>query len=241
MTGPLDNQIARAEYSEAELVRILRMAAELDARSSGQSKSEKLTLTEIEQIAAEVGIAAEHVAAAAALVATEASEKWKLWLGVPIRGSFTRVLPGTVSASAWPEVVAALRQTLGHAGQHSYVPGALEWVHTDEGSEVRVEVSSSENGAHVQISADHRQSAALSLMVMPVLGACAAVIPVAALGVGAVVEPWVWLSGGAASGFVGGWAVLRVKGARWQRRLRGMLQSLAEITASGQAAGSTPR
>jgi len=240
MTGPLDYPVARREYSEAEFVRILRMAAELDDRSTGQSKSEKLSLADIQQIAAEVGIAPEHVATAAALVATEAGEKWKPWLGVPIRGSFSRVLPGTVSTAAWPEAVAAIRQTLGHTGQHSYVPGALEWVHTDEGSEVRVEVSSSGNRAHIQVSADHRQAAALYLTVGPVLGACAAVIPIAALGLGEAVEPWLWLSGGAASGLTAGWAILKVRSARWQRRLRGMLQSIAEITASGQAGDSTP-
>jgi hypothetical protein len=228
MSLPLPDPEPRAEYSEAEFVRILRMAAELQDRSTGGATSDKLTLAEIEQIAAEVGITPEHIAAAAALVTTEAGEQWKSWLAVPIRGRISRVLPGPVSEAAWQEIAAVIRQTLQHRGQHSYVPGALEWVHADEGSVVRVEVSASEDRSHVQISADHRQAAALYLAVGPVLGACAAVIPVAVLGWGEAVQPLLVFGGGAAVGFTAGWASLKARSVRWQRRVRGMLQALAE-------------
>ncbi len=133
-----------------------------------------------------------------------------------------------------------IRQTLNHTGQHSYVPGALEWVHTDAGSQVRVEVSASQDRAHVQISADHRQAAALYLCVGPVLGACAAVIPIVALGWGEAAESWFLLSGGAGAGFTVGWASLKAVSARWQRRLRSVLQALAESTASKQVEESAP-
>jgi hypothetical protein len=216
------------EYSEAEFVRILRMATELQERSTGGPTSEKLTLAEIEQIAAEVGIAPEHIAAAATLVTTEAGEQWKSWLAVPVQGQLSRVLPGSASDNAWQEIAAIIRQTLEHTGQHSYVPGALEWVHTDDLSVVRVEVSASEDRSHVQVSADHRHAAALYLSVSPVLGACAAVLPIAALGWGEAVAPWLLFSGGAGAGFAIGWTSLKARSVRWQRRLRGVLQALAE-------------
>jgi hypothetical protein len=232
MTLPLPEPGPRSEYSEAEFVRILRMAAELQNRSTGEAASEKLTLAEIEEIAAEVGIAPQHVAAAAALVTTEAGEQWVSWLAVPVQGRLSRVLPGSVSEEGWQEIVAVIRQTLEHTGQHSFVPGALEWVHVDEGSVVRVEVSGSEDRSHVQISADHRQAAALYLSVSPVLGAAASVVPIAAFGWGDVVAPWLLFGGGAGIGFTVGWVSLRATTARWQRRLRGMLQTLAERAVS---------
>jgi len=228
MTLPLPEPVPRAEYSEAEFVRILRMAAELHDRSTGAATSDKMTLAEIEQIAAEVGIPPQHVAAAATLVATEAGEQWNSWLAVPVQGRLSRVLPGSISDDAWQEIAAVIRQSLEHTGQHSYVPGALEWVHTDEGSVVRVEVSTLEDRAHVHVSADHRHAAALYLCVGPVLGACASLLPIAALGWGDAVTPWLLFSGGAGAGFAAGWASLKARSARWQRRLRGVLQALAE-------------
>lgn len=228
MTLPLPDPVPRAEYSEAEFVRILRMAAELQDRSTGGAASEKLTLAEIEQIAAEVGIAPQHIAAAAVLVTTEAGERWKSWLAVPVQGRLSRVLPDSVSEDAWQEIAAVIRQTLEHTGQHSYVPGALEWVHTDEGSVVRVEVSASGDRSHVQISADHRQAAALYLMTGPVLGASLAPVLLALLGWRDAVELWLMIGGGAGAGFSLGWAGLKARSARWQRRLRALLQAFAE-------------
>jgi hypothetical protein len=238
MTSPLDDPPTGVQYSEAEIVRILRMAAELDGRSTGRSKPGTLSLAEIEQIAVDVGIEPRHVATAAALVATEATERWRPWLGVPVRGDFSRMLPGSVPASAWPEVIASIRQRAGRPGEYSYVPGALEWVHTDGASEVRVEVSSSHEGAHVQLSADHRQAAVLYLTVTPILGACAGLLAIVALGLGHAVEPGLFLGGGAVTGFAVGWSVLRTVSARWRRRLRGVMESLAELTASGKAVDS---
>ncbi len=92
MTLPLPDPVPRAEYSEAEFVRILRMAAELHDRATGESTPGRLTLADIEQIAAEVGIAPQHIATAAALVATEASEQWRPWLTAPVQGQLSRVL-----------------------------------------------------------------------------------------------------------------------------------------------------
>jgi hypothetical protein len=227
MTLPSDPE-PRAEYSEAEFVRILRTAAALQDRSTGGVTSEKMALAEIEQIAAEVGIAPQYIAAAAVLVITEAGEQWRYWLAVPVQGRLSRVLPGSVSDNAWQELVAVIRQTLEHTGQHSYVPGALEWVHTDDLSVVRVEVSASEDRSHAHVFADHRQAAALYLSVGPLLGACATVLPMAVFGWGEAVAPWILFSGGAGAGFAVGWASFKARSARWQRRLRGLLQALAE-------------
>jgi hypothetical protein len=221
-------------YTEAELVRILRTAAELQDRAGGFETSHTLSLTEIHQIAAEVGIEAAHVEAAAALVSTGAAERWSLWLGTPVRGQLSRVLPGPLPESAWQEVLRQIQGTLKHRGQHSYVPGALEWTHVDAGSEVRVEVGTAADRAHVQITADHRQAVALYLLAAPFIGGGAAVLTTAAavagLGVGdpSVIVPAV--VSGAGAGLWVGWAALRAMSARWQRRLRSVLEVAAEIS-----------
>jgi hypothetical protein len=198
--------------------------------------SHTLSLAEIRQIAAEVGIESAHVEAAAALVSTEATERWSRWLGTPVRGHLSRVLPGPLPESAWQEVLRAIQDTLKHRGQHSYVPGALEWTHVDAGSEVRVEVGTAPDRAHVQITADHRQAVALYLLTAPFVGGGAAVLTVAAavagLGVGdpSVIVPAVVSGAGAGLGV--GWAALRAMSARWQRRLRSVLEVTAEISLS---------
>jgi hypothetical protein len=45
----------------------------------------------------EVGIEPRHVAAAAAVVATEATEHWRYWLATPVQGQLSCVLPETTS------------------------------------------------------------------------------------------------------------------------------------------------
>lgn len=229
-------------YSEAEFVRILRMAAELQDRHVGETASHRLTLAQIQEIAHEVGIGPEHVAAAAALVTTEAGERWRSWLATPVQGELSRTLPGRVAGPAWQEIAGIVRQAMGHQGQHSYVPGALEWVHTNEVGQVRVEVSDSRGHAHVHVSADHRQGAVMHLTLAPFLGTCAAAIPVVLLGWGESAESWLLLAGGAGAGFAAGWAHVKATSARWQRRMRGVVRAIAERTAAEHAGeAASPR
>jgi hypothetical protein len=230
MTVPaLPEPESHARYGEAELVRILRVAAELQDRESGETTADTLTLADVQQIASEVGIDPRYVAAAARLVATEAGERWTPWLLAPVRGRLTRALPGAVPTDAWQEIIAIIGRSMERPGRHSYVPGALEWVHADAGTEVRVEVSASRDGTHVQLTADHRQAATMYLATSPVLGASAAVLLMAALGGPGEAEAALLVGGGAAGGLLVGWGMLRAMAARWQRRMRSALQELAMV------------
>lgn len=227
-------------YSEAEFVRILRMAAELQDRTAGDASPHSLTLAQIQEIAGEVGIGPEHVAAAAAMVATASSEQWRTWLAAPVQGELSRALPGGVSQAMWQEIAGIIRQAAGTPGQHSYVPGDLEWVHADEAGRVRVRVRDAGGQAHVHISADHRQGAVMYLTLTPVLGTCAAMLPVVLLGWGESAESWLLLTGGAGTGLAVGWAYVKAIGARWQRRMRGVLHAITERTAAEHAGEIEP-
>lgn len=80
-------------YSDKELALILKLAAERQAFSS-ELDDRGLTLTEIQQIAAEAGIDPQHVAEAAAVLEAQHGQRRLSLLGAPTRFVFDRTVAG---------------------------------------------------------------------------------------------------------------------------------------------------
>jgi len=113
-------------YNDKELALILKLAAERQAAPS-PSDHYGLSLTEIQQIAAEAGIDPQHVAeAAAALEAHYGHRKFSL-LGAPTKFLFDRTITGEVSKTELSEMIELIPQVTGIQGQASQIFDSVEW------------------------------------------------------------------------------------------------------------------
>ncbi len=113
-------------FQTAERDRILARAAELEA--SGPT-SDGLSLGGLTRIAGEVGIPAEHVAAAAREVAgrTTLPVRAHPLVGAPSRIIIERTARGEFGEAEAPSIVDAIRSTIGNVGQVSRLARELSW------------------------------------------------------------------------------------------------------------------
>src|SRR5215204_785763 len=102
-------------YTEQQLVEILRRAAERQEGLTTEPDG-RFSLAEIQQIAAEVGIAPAHVAAAAGEV-WQKVEPPTGTLGAPTSFRFERWLDGEISESAIGDLFDVARREIGLQGQ----------------------------------------------------------------------------------------------------------------------------
>ena len=113
-------------YTEQQLVEILRRAAERQEGLNTEPDG-RFSLTEIQQIASEVGIAPAHIAAAAAEVTERAGTPPAGALGAPTAFRFERWLDGEIPRSALGELFDVARHEVGLQGQVSEVLDTVEW------------------------------------------------------------------------------------------------------------------
>jgi hypothetical protein len=170
-------------YSEREVAAIIERAVERQEEAQRLAPPETgLTLAELERLGREVGIAPEHLRAAAA----------ELGAGGGRRSSRTathvyveRWLPGRLNLEAWEDAVAELRDRFGSSmgawyGQSSggvvqQIGRSQEWSHTSAlGIETRVTVS--ERGEQVRLRLAQKLGHARSEVEGPLYGALAAFV-----------------------------------------------------------------
>jgi hypothetical protein len=110
-------------YSEQEMALILKRAAELQEGADGRGVQR--TLSEITEIAGEVGIDATFVAEAVAELQRPRPRVG--WLGAPTRFHDERSVPGTLSPSEIGELLDRARAELGKHGEVHQVFDGVEW------------------------------------------------------------------------------------------------------------------
>ena len=125
---PSDNLPRR--YSDDEVSEILKHATDLQAEESPQRHSEGtgMTLAEIQEIAAEVGIDPRHLQQAAARIdRPKTAGFWAKVAGGPAVVSVERVVPGELSEADFARIVPEIqRVSLGH-GNATLVGSTLTW------------------------------------------------------------------------------------------------------------------
>lgn len=138
-------------FGEKDVSRILRRAAELQEKSAPDVTA-GLTIEELQQIAAEAGIAPEHVAAAVADLDADAGDddRFQFW-GAPASVEFERVVPGEVTEETWDLVVSEMHRAVGAAGNVTRVGRTYEWAYTRPYSEYRVYVSATPHEGHTRL------------------------------------------------------------------------------------------
>jgi hypothetical protein len=130
MTEP-NEQIVR--HSDREIARILHHAAELQQqdRERGAVATDPaagLSLDELKLIAAEVGIEARYVEAAAADVHQGGKNRRRFFFwGAPASSEVEQVVNGEVTEEQWDTLLATIRRSTGNSGQPSALGRTLEW------------------------------------------------------------------------------------------------------------------
>ncbi|MFT5144889.1 MAG: hypothetical protein ACI80V_001989 [Rhodothermales bacterium] len=121
-----DRQQGR-NYNEREIGKLIQRATELHEASIGQS-DRNLSLEEIEQLAAELGVPAEHLHTAALELDTrpDKEEGFSLW-GGPFVVDHDRAIPATMTEEQWGHVLLEIRRFMGKTGHDSKVGPAWEW------------------------------------------------------------------------------------------------------------------
>jgi hypothetical protein len=212
---------AERTYSDNEVALILRraMAMQPDAAERGERG---LSLSELREIAREIGVDPDLVTAAANQLPVAAPGAFSRLLGAAVRQDVRLVHPGPLSRDRLQDLTMTIRSTMQHQGRAHEVMDALEWTTVGEISQVAVTVRTRDDQTAVQILVD-RSGAALLTVVMPLfLGVFSAAIA------GSIIEPGV--AGGVtlmASGVAGGLLLARTI---WRRNTAVFQRKLARLT-----------
>ncbi len=149
-------------YSEAELHAIFERAAKRqeEAHRAEAASRGQLTLAELQEIGAASGIDPAHIAAAARDLTIDPPKDVHTFLGAPTEVERTRVLPGTVSDTAWAQMVAEVRRTFDDDGSIGQIGQMREWtavkrMNSNTGTAMRLGLEPTEDG---QTRATLRQS-----------------------------------------------------------------------------------
>lgn len=123
------NNPARRSYTEKELRALIQRATELHEEASGGSER-RLSLEDIEHIAAELGLPPEHMRTAALELEHQRStgKPFRLW-GAPFVIDQARVVDAEMTQEQWEQMVMELRAFTGKKGQTDEVGRAREWLH----------------------------------------------------------------------------------------------------------------
>lgn len=128
---------SKRRYSEKQVTRVLRRAAEI--QSAGRTDSaDGLSEDEILRVGAEVGLDAGAVQKALAEVGVNDDDAQTRWLGAPEQYELERVVEGELDAHAWREMVAELNATFKQANPGMFQEGQGAWEHRHELGYVRV-------------------------------------------------------------------------------------------------------
>ncbi|HYE94668.1 MAG TPA: hypothetical protein VD962_00535 [Rubricoccaceae bacterium] len=215
-------------YSEREIAALLERAVERQEEARRRLEPEAgLTLAELERLGEEVGIAPEHLRAAA--LELDAGGAAGRQSGRSATHVYVeRWLPGTLNPEAWEDAVATLQERFGGGGGSGVqqVGRSHEWSHADAfGFETRVIVS--ERGDRVRLRLSQKLGHFRSAVEGPLYGALATFVLVlpfataaagsAALAVAIALAAFILLSG-----------LIYVGDRRWRDKKHRELEAMAD-------------
>jgi hypothetical protein len=147
-------------YGEAEIARILQLAADLQERSDAipSAPGHGLTLTDLRQVAKEAGIDPRFVDIAAARSEGLVGQRGSRLFGRQ-RWHFHSEIPGNLDDGARSRLVESIRSVMNEDGEVVEVFGRLEWRHDDSLGPVSVGISENEDATMIDVSASRRGEA----------------------------------------------------------------------------------
>lgn len=143
-------------YSDDEVKLILRRALESDVTLPA-THGEGLSLEQIREVAADVGIDPGRVDLAAASVAAPVPAPPNPYAGIPTSVQFETTLPGlTLDDVPWHDVLAVIRSVLGRQGVTESAAGSLEWRARDASGGRYVSIAPTAGGVRLRVLGNYR-------------------------------------------------------------------------------------
>ncbi len=144
-------------YTDKEISAVLKRAAELQ-RTQGPGATSGLSLDELEQIAADVGIDPEFVKTAALELEEGRTDETSYHvLGGPTSIDLERVVEGEMTDEKWEEAVGEIRRVFEAAGDVGQLGSTREWILRDQTGE-RVHVTVAPQGKNTRIRLFYRMT-----------------------------------------------------------------------------------
>jgi hypothetical protein len=207
-------------FTEQQLVEILRRAAERQEGLTTEPDG-RFSLSEIQQIASEVGIAPNHVAVAAAELATATPTTPGGALGAPTTFRFERWLDGEVPRSVIGELFDIARRDVGLQGQISEALDTIEWRARAGLGATIVSIATRGGRSKISVYITRTDAAAVLIGTTAVGGVLSAGAIGAALATSAIAAGPIAIAAAAVVSVgwagVGSWAVMR---GMWRRSAR---------------------
>ena len=222
-------------YSGTEISAVLKRAAELH-RDQGPTDTSGLTLAELEQIAAEVGIDPAFVKTAATELEEDRTDTEFHFWGGPLSVDLERIVEGEVSEAKWEEIVMEIRRIFGAAGKTGQLGRSLEWIHGDQTGE-RAHVTLTPMGGQTRIRIFTRMTDWAVGIHTPLVAASTipAIVLVALLQLGPLLNTGVFLFT-VATAFMLARLAFGTLARRQERKARKLLARLDDLIAEPEAA-----
>jgi hypothetical protein len=147
-------------YTDREVALIIRRALEPETEGRSLTGTDAdLTLEEIKEIAAEVGIGAHRIEQAAALLARPEPAPVNPYAGIPTAVTYQSTVPSRrLHEVPVEEVVATIRSTLGRQGILVREAGQVEWKARDVTGGRYVSITSHPEGIHLSVLGNFRDA-----------------------------------------------------------------------------------
>jgi hypothetical protein len=214
-------------YSEQQMALILKRAAELQEGADGRGS--ELSLSEIQEVAAEAGISPSYVAEAAAELLRPGPRVG--WLGAPTRFHEERIIAAVLSPTGTGELVAYARRELGLHGQVTQVLDTVEWSAQSPFGWTFITLAPRGGGTRIAVTAARGDQAllvglaGLGIGVLTALGGAVVALSVA----DSPLVASLIIAGAGVAGAVASTRLLwRSTAARWARRTRDIVDALAD-------------
>jgi hypothetical protein len=214
---------------------VLRAASELQERSRGgvgggglTGSGDGITLEDLREVAAEVGIDARFVQLAADRVRHAPRSEGHWFAGAPFAWKVRRTVPGVVRAEDRDRIIQTIRDEMDARGSVEDVYGRMEWTHDDGAGPVVVGLASREGMTEVDVSARRGSEVGL-LQTMGILtGTFVVGLPVGAalLGLGGAGLA-ATMAGAAGASYLAGRSMWKWAAARWEERVERLVESVA--------------
>jgi hypothetical protein len=147
-------------YSDLEFALILRTASEVREGPDPAPPREGLTLRQIREIAAEVGIDPDRVTRAAALLPSADDSAVTRFFGGPPRHRVEHSIPGVVPTGELGRIIDVVRKMVSTQGQTREILGGLEWTASTATTGFGASVTPREGETILQASTDRTESMA---------------------------------------------------------------------------------
>ena len=228
-----DQSKSRRLYSDREVGAVLKRATELQEKRR-QSLAHSLSLEEVEQVAAEIGVEREYLRAAVQELDRHPVGQGGLTLtGGPFAADLERVVAGEVTDDLWEEIVLELRRLTGSVGETSQLGQAREWSDGGEMGQTQVTIRSRGDRTTIRVLKNYQGWAAFVYFMVAFASATATGIALDGKGF----SEWVNVSivGGAV---LSGLAAVRAGLIGWTRRQRQKVKVLADYLDQAVAQGA---